>query len=168
SGDELKIFHGHGWNVGHVAIGPDGKHLMSASMDGIVKLWDMMIDRESGEFIEHGDAFVVSIAFSPDGRQIVSGSADSTVRLWDGQTGQPIRIMRDHGLGIWSVAFDPEGKRIVSGHIKPEVARVWDTSTGAQLLALRGHTGPVRCVAFSPDGEYIVSGSRDRTIKVSV
>ena len=64
-----------------VCFSPDGKQLVSGSLDETVRLWDV----ETGACVKtlkgHGDS-VWSVCFSPDGRRLGSGSMDDTVRLW--------------------------------------------------------------------------------------
>ena len=75
--------------VTSVAFSPDGRSIVSASLDGDVRLQDM----ESGQerLIIRREPTVRSAAFSPDGRRIVTASDDKTARLWDTATGALIR-----------------------------------------------------------------------------
>ncbi|MEP7120303.1 MAG: protein kinase [Byssovorax sp.] len=63
-----------------IALSPDERRLVSASVDGTVRLWDLA----SGEsrILRGHTGPVSSVAFSADGRQIVSSSADGTLRIW--------------------------------------------------------------------------------------
>jgi WD40 repeat protein len=68
------------------AFSPDGKHLVTASLDETPRLWDVA----TGKLLRvlrghHGE--VQSVAFSPDGRWIATGSNDDTAGLWDAATG---------------------------------------------------------------------------------
>ena len=67
-----------------VCFSPDGKQLVSGSLDETVRLWDV----ETGACVKtlegHGDD-VNNVCFSPDGRMVASGSMDPNhpiVRLW--------------------------------------------------------------------------------------
>ena len=64
-----------------VCFSPDGKQLVSGSLDETVRLWDV----ETGACVRtlEGHRYTVrSVSFSPDGRLLASGSYDTTVRLW--------------------------------------------------------------------------------------
>jgi serine/threonine protein kinase len=65
-----------------VAFLPDGRHVVSGGMDGVLRLWDTTTRYEVHRFVGH-DGKVTSIACSANGRYIASGSADKTIRLWD-------------------------------------------------------------------------------------
>ena len=73
---------GHGGYVKGVAVSPDGRHVMTASFDYSLILWDLAEQDELRGFLDHEGA-VNAVAFLPDGRRAISGSDDGTVRLWD-------------------------------------------------------------------------------------
>ena len=148
---------GHAGLVHSVAIGPDGKRIVSGSSDGTVKLWDagtgQVLRTLKGE-----TGAVYSVAISPDGKRIVSGDYKRSVTVWDAGTGKDLRTLKGHTDWVRSVAISSDGKRIVSGSWDRTV-KVWDAATGKEMLTLKGHTGNVNCVAISRDGKRIVSGS---------
>ncbi|KIO03231.1 hypothetical protein M404DRAFT_87139, partial [Pisolithus tinctorius Marx 270] len=164
---EQLSLHGHRSAVSSVAISPDGKRIVSGSLDKTVRVWDVERGVQIGSTLEGHTNAVNSVTFSPDGKMIVSGSWDSTVRVWDAEGGVQIGSpLEGHTFGVNSVAFSPDGKMIVSGSLDKTV-RVWDVEGGVQIGSpLEGHTSGVNSVAFSPDGKRIVSGSWDKTVRV--
>ena len=64
-----------------MAITRDGRYALSASSDGMVRLWDLRTGKELHCFTGH-TAEVIGVAISPDGKFGLSGSWDNTVRLW--------------------------------------------------------------------------------------
>ena len=71
---------GHLSFVTRLALSPDERRLVSASIDSTVRLWDLA----SGEsrILRGHVGEVSSVAFSAEGKQIVSTSADGTLRIW--------------------------------------------------------------------------------------
>jgi RNA polymerase sigma factor (sigma-70 family) len=69
------------------ALSPDGRTLASGSMDGTVRLWDLLGGKEVGRLGKEVDpikgGWVLAVAFSPDGRTLVSGGLDKTAHVWD-------------------------------------------------------------------------------------
>lgn len=74
------LLRGHQGFVTQLALSPDERRLVSSSVDGTVRLWDLA-SGESRILRGHTDP-VSAVAFSADGKQIVSASADGTMRVW--------------------------------------------------------------------------------------
>jgi WD40 repeat protein len=64
-----------------VAYSPDGKRIVTGSVDDTAKVWDADTGRELGTLTGHTDR-VNSVAYSPDGKRIVTGSWDKTAKVW--------------------------------------------------------------------------------------
>ena len=90
-----RTLRGHTDMVISVAFSPDGKRLVSGSLDKTVKVWDAQTGQETLTLKGHTGG-VLSVAFSPDGKRLVSGSEDKTVKVWDAQTGQEILTLKGH------------------------------------------------------------------------
>jgi DNA-binding beta-propeller fold protein YncE len=122
-GREVRRFTGHDDSVRTVAVTPDGKYVVSGSLDRTVRLWELETGKEVRRFTGH-EHWVNSVAVTPDGRYIVSGSWDNTARLWELATGKEVRRFTGHGRPVLSVAVTPDGQYVVSGSYDNTV-RVW-------------------------------------------
>ena len=80
----------------------DGRHLASASGDGVVKLWDATRpawgtkQEPRRTFRARVPRACMNVAFSPDGRRLATGGEENTVKIWDVQTGQELQTLRGH------------------------------------------------------------------------
>ncbi|KAI8872690.1 WD40 repeat-like protein [Ramicandelaber brevisporus] len=138
--------------VPSVAFSRDGYLVAAASLDKIIRLWNLsiqhnpVIERIAG----HNDS-VYSIAFAHHGNTLVSGSLDKTIKLWD-----LTALLRNQ--------YDPSnGNNAMrqQGSMHPA------TIGGASLLGtLLGHKDFVLSVEFTFDDKYIISGSKDRTVQI--
>jgi len=157
-------FVGHTAWVYAVAVSPDGKYVLTGSLDNTARLWEAASGREIRSFTGH-NAGVVAVAFSPDGQYVLTGSNDQTARLWETATGREIRSFTGHTAGLTRVAFSPDGRYVLTGS-GDNTARLWETATGQALRTFSGHSSLVSAVAFSPDGQYVLTGSLDQTARI--
>lgn len=84
---------GHAYWVFGVAVTPDGKHVVSASADNTLKVWDLQTGRVLRTLEGHWDS-VNDVAVAQDGKRAVSASFDNTLRVWDLDSGLPIATFR--------------------------------------------------------------------------
>jgi WD40 repeat protein len=156
-------FTGHAFAVRTAVFSPDGRHIVTASMDKTARIWDAVTGRQIMVLSGHTD-WVRSAAFSPDGRRVVTAAYDKTARIWDTETGQQITLLSGHTDRLRSAAFSPDGRRVVTAAYD-YTARIWDAATGQQSMVLNGHTNVVNSAAYSPDGGHIVTASGDQTAR---
>jgi WD40 repeat protein len=110
--------------VSALAVAPDGRHVLSASHDCTLKLWDLSTGRLLSDAAEPAAA-VSAVAVTPDGRHALSASHDRTLRLWDLATGQLLRTFTGHERTVTAVAVTPDGHLAVSGSTN-RTLRFWD------------------------------------------
>lgn len=114
---------GHQKLVNHVAFSPDGRHIVSASFDNSIKLWD----GRNGKFISTFRGHVASVyqvAWSSDCRLLVSCSKDTTLKVWDVKTKKLSVDLPGHQDEVYTVDWSVDGKRVCSGG-KDKMVRLW-------------------------------------------
>ena len=142
-----------------VAFSPNGKHLATACMDRLVRIWD--IDGNLLKVLEGHRRMVNSVAFSPDGRYLVSSSDDETAIVWNVDSEEIVHTLRGHQKDVNDAKFSPNGLNIVTVS-RDKTAKLWSAEDGALIRTFIGHDASVYAVDFSPGtGEYIATASRD-------
>ncbi|MBX7222514.1 MAG: caspase family protein [Blastocatellia bacterium] len=162
-----KILRGHTQPIKAVTVAPDGKTLLSAGADKMLRLWNVTTGNQEQTFAGH--ASPVHLAnISPDGRFLVTGGWDQILKVWDTGTGREMLRIPDHFFGVREVVFTPDSRLMATTGSGPDCYKVklWEVETGTLVRTLTGHQGTVGCLALSPDGKWIATGSYDRTVKL--
>lgn len=155
---------GHSDSVSSVSFHPLGYALLSGSLDGTAKTWDLSSGKSLQTFAGHSDA-VRSAVFSPCGSFIATGSLDRTAKIFNASDGKPRLTLEGHRGGVHSVSYSPDGAFIVTSS-RDKTAKVWSSTSGECVLTLKGHGDAVYAASFSSNGRCIVTGSSDCTGKV--
>ena len=128
-----------GWLEGHTArvysvdIAPDGRQLVTASLDKTARVW-----RPDGRALAvlagHQDR-IYRADFSPDGRWLLTASRDGSIRLWRAPTAAPregteppvqedfLPLSASLG-GVAAAVFSPDG-RYIAGAYWENAAMLW-------------------------------------------
>ena len=167
-----------------VAFSPDGKRAVCSTVDGTLRLWDLVAAYPRLSLVGHVGS-VNCVAYSPDGRYAVSGGDDGTVRVWDAATGEELRLFTGHRGPVLSVACGSyerqyEQPKVVGEKIESEVKTsvkvvaisagadsgicVWDLSdlppdTSPLIKTLLHHKGAVNSLALYLSGTIPIGGS---------
>jgi len=129
----------------------DGNYLLTASRDGVARLWKIASGRVITAFRGHLGQ-VTSATFSPTGREIATASTDRTARVWNLDSGRTITVLIGHTGVVNDAAFSPDGRLLVTGGADRTV-RTWDLATGSPLTGPIQLTAVISRVAFLANGE---------------
>jgi WD40 repeat protein/tetratricopeptide (TPR) repeat protein len=170
-----------GW-VLSTAVSPDGRLLLTGTMNGVARIRQTATGVPVGEELRHRE-FVSHAEFSPDGRLAATASLDKTACVWDAATGKRLAELK-HEHGVRWASFSPDGRRLVtatgdlsgrnladavdllwpkSDASRPGEALVWEVATGRPLTEPMHHEGVVQRASFSPDGRFLLTTSVCRT-----
>lgn len=164
TGKEVRFFEGHIGDIMALAFSPDGRCLLTASIDRTARIWDVNTGRELRVLTGHSDLLVCA-SWSPDGRYVVTGSGDKTARMWEANTGKLVHTFEGHEGPLNVCAFSRDGAFLMTAEAgTTNRARLWNVATGEVVRTLQEHTYPVTCADFSPDGRYIVTGGGDSVV----
>ena len=117
--------HGHNNYVWSVAFSPDGRRILTAARDGIVRVWDAATSRRLHDLVGHGN-HVLCAVYSPDNKRIASGGKDHNIRIWDAETFEQVARLGGHGDYIHSLAWRADSQQLISGSGDYTV-RIWET-----------------------------------------
>ena len=136
------------------------KHLVSASLDRLLTLWDL--EKQATVKTYQGHSRGVSAACILDGGEMVTAGHDQSVRVWDGQSGELIRSLNQHIKPVNAMAVCPlaSGKPMVATAAGDRTIRFWQPTIGRMMRYVRLESEPLdiawinesRMVASCVDG----------------
>lgn len=162
-----KTLRGHLSKVYAMDWASDSRHLVSASQDGKLIVWDAYTANKV-HAIPLRSSWVMTCAYAPSGNYVACGGLDNLCSIYSLKTKegnvQVTRELAGHN-GYLSCCRFLSDKQILTSSGDTTCA-LWDIETGHQTTSLFGHDGDVNCIALSPDGNTFISGSCDATSKL--
>lgn len=155
---------GHEQPVLDLAFGPDGRLLVSASVDGTLRIWDVLFERELLRFDGHVTP-VLCAAFSPDGRRVASGSIDGQLVVWDAITGLEVQRLTGPRDLVTAVAWSGRGNLLAAAGSDRSVT-VWRMDDFQEIRSIRAHSSGISDIAFTPGEARLITASGDGTIGI--
>ena len=116
---------GHKAVIRDVTFTPDGRYLVSAADDKLIRVWDLETGKTvrtlRGQIGAGNEGKIYAMALSPDGRWLAAGGwlpgnrEDSdAIRLYDFTSGKLITLLKGHTSAVLSLAFSPDNRYLVS------------------------------------------------------
>ena len=176
-GAEIQRFFGHTNAVTHVAPDHSGSQLLTTSIDGTVKLWDIETgeelktyfhkhkvgfqfrDRRQFRYSGNGKTRIFAIPHSKR-HVLISALEDGSVHIQDLERNRRAKVLQGHSMQITSVISVADGSKIITAS-EDNTVRVWNAETYREIGRFEGHNAPVLSVAGPPNGEQVCTISSD-------
>jgi WD40 repeat protein/serine/threonine protein kinase len=133
-----------------IALLPDGKHLVSLTDIGAIRLWDVETGKEVQPLTGPVGA-AQSVTFGPNGTRLAAATAGEKARLWDVMASKELSALETHPHTS-AASISPDGERIALRHAL-NLFVLWEPTTNYK--GDHHHRGELRATAFSPDGRLI-------------
>ena len=165
---------GHDSLIRDIVFTQDGRQLVSAGDDKLVRVWDIQTGQtvrtlrgETGPGLE---GTIYALALSPDNRWLAVGGwmPSNEIRLYDFASGELVALLAGHTNVVHALAFSADNAWLVSGQggSTHQTAIIWNLATRQPDHILRGHTDRIYAVSFTPDNQRVVTGSYDHSLKL--
>ncbi len=145
---------------------PDGKTVVTGSLDGTAQVWDATTGRPIGHALRHAKG-ITRVDFDPSGQRVVTASWDASARIWDARTGEPVTPPLASGLAINTAFFNAAGTAVVTASWDDSI-RIWDLSTGKPrpgVAEMRTEFFATWAV-FDPKGRIVASADAGRGVRL--
>lgn len=158
---------GHLAKIYSMAWSSDNRHIVSASQDGKLIVWNAFTTYKV-HAIPLRSHWVMTCTYSPSGNYVACGGLDNICSVYNLRSrDQPIRVSRELSAhtGYLSCCRFLTDRHILtsSGDM---TCILWDVDIGQTVQKFTDHTGDVMSVAVSPDKNTFVSGACDAHAKL--
>ncbi|KAI8329541.1 guanine nucleotide-binding protein subunit beta [Chlamydoabsidia padenii] len=146
----------------------DGQHLVSASQDGKLIVWNAYTTNKL-HAVPLRSSWVMTCAYSPSGNFAACGGLDNVCSIYNLTSREgPVRPARELSAhtGYLSCCRFLDDRRILtsSGDM---TCMLWDVDAGVKLQEFADHTGDVMSLSVAPhDPNLFVSAACDATAKI--
>nr|ADF43197.1 UTP1m [Chlamydomonas reinhardtii] len=168
SGFCFVTFSDHSAPVTAVTFLPSGHALLSASLDGTVRAWDLVRYRNFRTLTAPSPVQFGSLAVDPAGEVVCAGTVDTfQIYVWSLKTGRLLDVLAGHEGPVSALAFSPITSLLASGSWDRTV-RTWDVYGGGGGGGSAGdvldHRHDVLALAMRPDGRQLAAATLDGSI----
>ena len=140
---------------------PDGQHVIAASGDGTLSLWDTGNGLKLRSYEGHTKD-VRDVVLLKNGVNMVSGSDDGNLIWWEIESGKMLGKAESGQREIARLVSTPDGKRIVSLS-QAGLYQVWDAFSRELVCEMQSdHGGTITGLVLFPDGKGVLSTCHSR------
>ncbi|KAL8947651.1 MAG: hypothetical protein Q9222_006096, partial [Ikaeria aurantiellina] len=163
-----KVLKGHLAKIYAMHWSTDRRHLVSASQDGKLIIWDAYTTNKV-HAIPLRSSWVMTCAYAPSGNYVACGGLDNICSVYNlSSRDGPTRVARELSghSGYLSCCRFINDRRILtsSGDM---TCMLWDVETGSKVTEFADHLGDVMSISINPTNQNVfVSGACDAFAKL--
>uniref|UniRef100_A0A673IUQ0 Periodic tryptophan protein 2 homolog n=1 Tax=Sinocyclocheilus rhinocerous TaxID=307959 RepID=A0A673IUQ0_9TELE len=151
-------------DVTNVAFTSSGFVVVSASLDGTVRAFDLHRYRNFRTMTSPRPAQFSSLAVDSSGELVCAGSQDSfEIFLWSMQTGRLLEVLSGHEGPVSNLCFSPV-QSVLASVSWDKTVRLWDMLDSWQTKETLRLTSDGLAVTYRPDGQELAVASLDGEI----
>ncbi|XP_034239927.1 periodic tryptophan protein 2 homolog [Thrips palmi] len=166
SGFCFVTFHEHTGAVSGVQFSQNRKFVISSSLDGTVRAFDMTRYRNFRTLTSPRPVQFTCVAIDKSGEFVAAGGQDVfEIYLWSMKLGRLLEILSGHEGPVCSVAFSPSLTSTAMASVSwDKTLRIWNAIESGSAHNTVSLSGDGLFVTYRPDGEEIAVASLDAQI----
>ena len=146
------------------ACGETGSAIVSASLDGTVRAFDLSRYRNFRTMTPPQACQLLCLAIDGGGEVICAGAMEPfEIYTWSLRTGKLLDILKGHNGPVCSLSFSPLHTVLASSSWDKSV-RLWEPYKSTTPTETFAHRSSVLCVAFRPDAKTVCASTLDGTL----
>lgn len=145
---------------------PDGRRILSGTMNGEFTLWHGMNFNLEMVMQAHENA-VRCMKYSHAGEWLISGDQDGLLKVWQPNFNN-VKMQRAHSEVMRDIAWSPNDSKFATCSDDGSV-KVWSFASMTEETSFSGrnaHGWDVKCVDWHPSMALLASGSKDNTLRL--
>ncbi|TCD62051.1 ribosome bioproteinsis protein ytm1 [Steccherinum ochraceum] len=147
----LASLHLHTAPIASIASNLPGSHLLTASWDNLIGIWDTIIP--SADEVPADDA-----PERKKRRKNADNSASKPKRK------APIGVLKSHTARVSKAIFSPTASNKAFSVGFDSTVRTWDVENAVCTDTITASSKPFLDIAISPSGDFVLAASTDRTV----
>ncbi len=162
----MATFSQHNARVNQVLFLSNDRGLLSSSMDGTVRAYDILRYRNFRTFTAPNSRGISHIALDRSDEVLCGAAVDNfSIMLWSVLTGQLLDVLVGHTSPITSICVCRQTSHIVSSSWDGST-RVWDVYGKNRQIDSLFHSMEVQTAALSPCGTYLATMLINSTVSI--
>jgi len=166
---DRRVLRGHFGKIYALQWSTDSKHLVSASQDGKLIIWNAFTTFKVNA-IPLRSSWVMTAAYSPNNNYVACGGLDNLCSVYSigdeskDNTGRPDKELSQHEGYLSCCRFVEDRKILTSSG--DSTCIYWDVEAGEPLDVFQDHNGDCMSISYHQGTNSFVSGSCDATAKL--
>jgi periodic tryptophan protein 2 len=152
-----------------VKFSPNGHAIVSASLDGTVRAFDLNRYKNFRVMTSPEPVQFISLALDLSGQIVCAGTLDPfNVYVWSLQTGRLTDVLSGHTGPVTSLCFSPSpnAEPVLASGSWDHTVRLWNVYQNKSIIEPLAHSTDVLAVAFRPDGKQLCSATLNGNLNV--
>jgi len=158
---------GHSRSINKLKYSSNSQYIVSASIDGIIKLWDakngVLIRDYNGHWLRVND-----VQFSPDSNYLAACGNNESIHIWEISSGKKVMTFKSNVASVIKcLNFSHDAKKLVFGTDNGYIG-IWDYINKIMISEKQYlknpkkekeyYVDPILAISYSKDGHYLASG----------
>lgn len=153
------VLRGHNAPVKCAICSPDGRYIVSVSIDEIIKVWDVKTAK-CIKTIKDDSNGIYSVKFTPDGKYIISATSVG-IKIWEIESGVCIKTFQDDIGRSYATDISNDGRYVIYASTYDYGIKIWDLMLEKCIHNIKRGYNFINHIYISPDSKQFIVADDD-------